>query len=124
MTDCQDRLSELVGSKIVRANSTLNQLAVELSGDKCLFLDVKFESESGEVSIEPSIAQSSNFPSHGDAVCKVDWSWIYGAELAEIRPGIEQFKLILSPQGPITVSAGVWQGKPFLSFMPYKAPQK
>jgi hypothetical protein len=122
MKDCQDELSQIVGSKVLRANSSLNQLAVELSGNKCLFLDVKIGPEGP--SIEPSIVDAVNFPSDGDAVCKVDWSWISGGELTAIKPGVDQYRLILSPQGPITVSAGVWQGKPFLSFMPYKAPPK
>ncbi len=122
MKDCQDKLSGIIGSKVLRANSTLNQFAIEFSGDQCLFLDVK--TASGEASIEPSLTEAARFPNDGDAVCKVDWSWISGGELLEIKPGIDQFKLILAPQGTITVSAGIWQGKPFLSFMPYKAPQK
>jgi hypothetical protein len=122
MKDCQDKLSSVVGSKVVRASSSLNQLAVEFSGDKCLFLDVNV-SEDGP-SIEPTVTDASKFPSEGDVVCKVDWSWISGGELTDIKTGVDQFRLILAPQGPITVSAGVWQGKPFLSFMPYKAPTK
>lgn len=121
MKDCQDELSEIAGLKVLRASSTLNQLAVELSGNKCLFLDVQMTPEGP--SIEPSIVDAGNFPCDGDAVCKVDWSWISGGELTAIKPGVDQYKLILSPQGPITISAGVWQGKPFLSFMPYKAPR-
>ncbi len=122
MNDCQDKLSAIIGAKIVRASSSLHQFAIELSGDKCLILDAA-TGQSGP-SIEPLVDDAAKFPSSGDAVCAVDWSWISGGELTAIRAGSDQVKLTLSPQGPITVSVAVWQGKPFLSFMPYKAPAK
>ncbi len=122
MNDCQDKLSAILGSKVLRASSSLHQFAIELSGDQCLILDAA-SAESGP-SIEPSVGDGSKFPSSGDAVCAVDWSWISGGELKDIKVSCDQIKLILSPQGPVTVSAGVWQGKAFLSFMPYKAPAK
>lgn len=122
MNDCQDKLSGIIGAKIVRANSSLHQFAIELSGDQCLILDAA-AGESGP-SIEPLVADAAKFPSSGDAVCAVDWSWIAGGELTAIAAGSDQVKLTLLPQGPITVSVAVWQGKPFLSFMPYKAPGK
>ncbi len=122
MNDCQDKLSEIIGAKIVRASSSLHQFAIELSGNRCLILDAA----TGEFgpSIEPLVADAAKFPSSGDAVCAVDWSWISGGELAAITAGSDQVRLTLSPQGPITVSVAVWQGKPFLSFMPYKPPAR
>lgn len=122
MNDCKDKLSGIIGKKIVRANSTLRQFAVELSDDACLILDAETD-ESGPT-ICPNVAGSDQFPRDGDAVCAVDWSWIEGGVLTDIALNTEKVKLTLSPQGPVTVSVGTWQGKPFLSFMPYKAPAK
>ncbi len=122
MNDCQDKLSEIIGKKVMRATSNLHQFAIEFSGDQCLILDA-VAGASGPT-IEPSLADATRFPSSGDVVCAVDWSWISGGELKDIKASSDQVKLTLSPQGPLTVSVAVWQGKPFLSFMPYKAPTK
>ncbi len=122
MKDCQDKLSAIIGAKVLRASSSLHQFVIEFSGDYCLILDAA-AGASGPA-IEPSLADATKFPSSGDVVCAVDWSWISGGELKDVKASSDQVKLTLSPQGPLTVSVAVWQGKPFLSFMPYKAPAK
>ncbi len=122
MNNCQDKLSAIVGTKVVRASSSLHQFAIELSGDHCLILDAT--AADSEPAIEPSLSDAGQFPSTGDAVCAVDWSWIAGGELTAVTAKSDQVKLTFSPQGPVTVSVGTWQGKPFLSFMPYKPPAK
>jgi len=120
MKDSMDKLSGIIGSKVLRANSTLHQFAIELSENSCLILDAQV-GEDGPT-IGPSLTAADQFPSAGDAVCAVDWSWIKGGELTNIDVSGEKVKLTLAPQGPVTVSVGTWQGKPFLSFMPYKPP--
>ncbi|MCC6978701.1 MAG: hypothetical protein IT343_10290 [Candidatus Melainabacteria bacterium] len=122
MIDSADKLSGIIGRKIVRANSTLRQFAVELSDQACLILDA--ETDVSGPTINPQVAGSDLFPRDGDAVCAVDWSWIKGAELTDIAVSAQKVRLTLSPQGPVTISVGTWQGKPFLSFMPYQAPTK
>jgi hypothetical protein len=122
MNDCQDKLAGIIGAKVLRATSSLHQFAIEFSGDQCLILDA-VAGETGPT-IEPTIADATRFPPSGDVVCAVDWSWISGGELKEVKAGSDQVKLTLAPQGLVTVSVAVWQGKPFLSFMPYKAPAK
>lgn len=122
MNDSQGKLLEIVGSKVIRAVSSLNQFAVEFSGDKCLILDAVNADSSPAISA--LVAGAARFPVTGDAVCAVDWSWISGGELKAVDAKTDQIKLNLSPQGTITVSVAVWQGKPFLSFMPYKPPGK
>jgi hypothetical protein len=65
-------------------------------------------------------------PKLAEAVCSVDWSWIYGAKLLAVSavsgPRGKTIVLKFDTVGPITVSVGAWEGKPFLSFMPYKKP--
>jgi hypothetical protein len=122
MNDCQDKVLGIVGNKVVKAVSSLHQFAIEFSGDQCLILDA-VNGDSGPA-IAPQVGNAANFPQSGDAVCAVDWSWIYGGELKSVDTRTDQIKLNLSPQGTITVSVAVWQGKPFLSFMPYKPPGK
>ena len=122
MNDCQDKVLGIIGNKVVRAVSSLHQFAIEFSGDKCLILDAVSEDSSPGISAH--VTGAAQFPESGDAVCAVDWSWISGGELMKVDSRTDQIKLNLSPQGTITVSVAVWQGKPFLSFMPYKAPGK
>lgn len=122
MNDCQEKVLGVIGSKVVRAVSSLHQFAIEFSGEKCLILDAVSEGSSPAISAQ--VTGSAQFPQSGDAVCAVDWSWISGGELTKVDSRTDQIKLDLSPQGMITVSVAVWQGKPFLSFMPYKSPGK
>ena len=42
--------------------------------------------------------------------------------LLDARLDAGQLRLHLEPAGPLTVSAAVWQGSPFLAFQPYRAP--
>lgn len=122
MNDCQDKLLGIIGNKVVRAASSLHQFAIEFSGDKCLILDAVSKDSSPVIAAQ--VTGSAQFPQSGDAVCSVDWSWISGGELIKVDSRTDQIKLNLSPQGPIAVSVAVWQGKPFLSFTPYKPPGK
>ncbi len=79
-----------------------------------------------ELTIDSEIRPVIDMPKLAEAVCSVDWSWIYGAKLLAVSslsgPRGKTIVLKFDTVGPITVSVGAWEGKPFLSFMPYKKP--
>lgn len=118
----QNEVNEIVGSKVVRASSSLNLFAIELSGERALVLEAQLDGT--DAVITPSVVPASDMPFSKEAVCAVDWSWIYGSSISQVSISEEQVKLSFDPQGPVTVAVSVWQGKPFLSFMPYKAPAR
>lgn len=122
MNISQNKVSEIVGRQVLRASSSLNLFALELSGDRALVLEAKMDGT--DAVIEPSIVSAAEMPLSKEAVCAVDWSWIYGSTISQVAAGEEQVRITFVPQGPVTVSVAVWQGKPFLSFMPYKAPAR
>ena len=65
---------------------------------------------------------ASSLPQLEDAVCTVDWSWIVGSTVRAASLAEGRLRIELEPAGPLTVSAALWQGAPFLAFQPYRAP--
>lgn len=118
--DIQFSPAKLLGSAVVTAHSELNTFA--LTFDNGLGLVLEAQVDEGELLIAAAIVNADAVPRLSQAVCSVDWSWIYGRKLEDIKAG-DSFLLYFSGIGKITVSVGAWQGKPFLSFMPYKASQ-
>ena len=112
-------VSELIGKRIVSATSSLKNFSVELDGDVGLRIDAL----AGPI-MAVEIVSSSDLPKQTEAVCSVDWSWIYKASIKNVTVSSNVLKLELDPVGPVIVSAGTWQGSPFLSFQPYKAPAR
>ena len=55
--------------------------------------------------------------------CQVDWSWLTGQEIVEASSDLENIAFRFASGLTLTVKAAQWQGKPFLAFDPYKAPQ-
>ncbi len=117
----------LAGAKVERAQSSLDSFALIFADGRGLLINAV--AEDGECGIDVKVLDGREIAAPNEAVCAVDWSWIYGQSVV---PG--GFKEGSSPQGPavkltltgvgtITVAVGMWQGKPFLSFMPYKANQ-
>jgi hypothetical protein len=77
-----------------------------------------------EINIGIYALSADAMPRPGQAVCSVDWSWIYGKEILSLdKSNVPSPTVKLKLDNvTITVSVGIWQGKPFLSFMPYKPP--
>jgi hypothetical protein len=109
-------LKAAVGTKVVRAASSLKSFAIELSDGKGLLLNAVDGAK-----IQAQIVSAEDLPSLSEAVCSVDWSWIYSSSLEAVELSNAAVRFKLNPVGPLTVSSGMWQGSPFLSFMPYKA---
>lgn len=124
--------TELAGATLTSAASSLHSFGLNFADGRGLLLTAAVEEGDSkmniadELSIDSVIKPVSDMPRLAEAVCSVDWSWIYGAKLLSVNalsgPRGKTIVLKFDTVGPITVSVGAWEGKPFLSFMPYKKP--
>lgn len=124
--------SALAGATLVSAASSLHSFGLNFADGRGLLLTAAVEEGDSamniadELTINSEIRALNDMPKLAEAVCSVDWSWIYGAKLLAVSslsgPRGKTIVLKFDKVGPITVSVGAWEGKPFLSFMPYKKP--
>jgi hypothetical protein len=114
----------LTGATVKRAQSSLDSFALIFEDGRGLLMNAT--SSDDECGISVKVLDGREIVPPDEAVCAVDWSWIYGQSL--VQGGIKEtsgidgasVKLTLTGVGTITVAVAMWQGKPFLSFMPYK----
>ncbi len=128
-TSCEESLAKLSGKTIAFAQSSLNTFAIYLESQDQQ--NQKDQEEPSVVVIEAagtvnlplvslSLKQANQQEKLSDAVCAVDWGWISGSKIDEMFLEGKILRLILSPAGPLTVTAAFWQSKPFLGFQPYR----
>lgn len=127
-----DDLSSLQNCTLVSAASSLNSFGLNFSDGRGLLITASVEKGDSkmnladELSIDAEIRGESDMPKLSEAVCSVDWSWLYQQKVVDIKrtsgPRGATLVVRFDQAGPITVSVGAWEGKPFLSFMPYKKP--
>lgn len=113
-------LNLLEGKRIKAAASSLGNFVLEFDDGTGAVFEALLNNE--EISLKASVCKSAELPKFDEAVCKVDWSWICGTSINKVLSGLQQIRFELSDVGPLSVSLGMWQGQPFLTFMPYKAP--
>lgn len=120
MTDSAN--SDLKGQKIIKAQSSLNAFAIYFASGKALLISAVDDELGPDVDFEVKGADS--VPEQNEAVCSVDWSWIYGKEVQSVSRGRGGYgpsiRMDLGNNLVITTSVGIWDGKAFLSFMPFK----
>lgn len=114
----QETLSAISGCAIKAAFSSLTNFSCQLDGDRGLIIEA-VESESGPA-IRVSLVDAAQMPKESDAVCRVDWGWIAGSKISAASANSSAVRLQLAPAGPLTISVNVWEGKPFLSFQPFR----
>lgn len=112
-------VQSLVGKKIAKATSSLKNFSIEFEGEIGLQMDAVDGPK-----ISARAVANKDLPVQTEAVCSVDWSWIYSSELKKISVDGAVVRLQLDKAGPLTVTAGTWQGSSFLGFQPYKAAAK
>jgi hypothetical protein len=54
--------------------------------------------------------------------CAVDWSWLDGQRIASVTSSLDVLTITFESGLIFKTKALLWQGKPFLSFDPYRAP--
>jgi hypothetical protein len=119
--DGAEALARARGRRVVAASSSLTFLSVTLDDGHGLLVEARTDGDSPRVGV--AWLPASSLPQLADAVCAVDWHWIEGSALGAATLDEAQLRLELEPAGPLTVSAALWQGAPFLAFQPYRAPQ-
>ncbi|MBK7749234.1 MAG: hypothetical protein IPI39_18510 [Candidatus Obscuribacter sp.] len=113
---------DLKGQKIVKAQSSLNAFAIYFASGKALLISAVDDELGPDVDFE--VKGAGSVPEQNEAVCSVDWSWIYGKEVQSVSRGRGGYgpsiRMDLGNNLVITTSVGIWDGKAFLSFMPFK----
>jgi hypothetical protein len=112
----------LAGKKLVSACSSLKNFSVEFESGIGLRIDAAMDED--EPVLQASVVQADTLPKSSDAVCSVDWRWIYGSTIKKFGVSSNVVRFELDQVGPLVVSAGVWKSESFLSFQPFKAPPK
>ena len=59
-----------------------------------------------------------------DGGCSVDWSWLAGERIASMRNALDALEITFESGLVFRVRALLWQGKPFLSFVPHEPPPR
>src|ERR1700679_2107847 len=106
----------LAGAKIKSAQSSLDSFALIFEDGRGLLINAV--TDEGESGISVKVLDSSEIAPPNEAVCAVDWAWIYGQAVVP-QDGIKEssgvngasVKLTLTGVGTITVASGMWQGK-------------
>ena len=107
------------GKVIASATSELKMFAIKFEDGSGLLLEAG--GTGSAPAVQAKVVSAAELPSDTDAVCKVDWSWIHKAKVADIRIAPSSFNFSLEPAGPLQVAVQVWQGAPFLAFTPWKS---
>ncbi len=122
-TSNPEQVQSLVrGERLLRAQSSLGAFAVYFESGRALVLQGAMSEFGPDIEVE--LKPSTLVPEQSEAVCSVNWSWIYGRTVKNLKKRTggmgAAYGLDLGDGLVITISVGLWEGKPFLSFMPYK----
>lgn len=113
-----DWKTAISGKKLTNAFSSLTEFSCETDSEYGLVLRA-VSAENGPA-IKAEVMPKAELPREMDAVCRVDWTWIADSTIDTVSSKQDAVRFQLSPAGPLTISVQVWQGKPFLAFMPYR----
>lgn len=121
----KEALAAVVGKTVTGASSSLGEMAIGLDGPEGPSgVILEAGSEGGAAIVQARLVSVDELPSLAEAVCAVDWSWIEKSVIKNAEPAGSSVKFQLDPAGPLTIGAAFWQGKPFLSFQPYRPAKK
>jgi len=59
-----------------------------------------------------------------DGGCAVDWSWLVGEEIAEVRSSLDTITFRFRSGQSFAVTARLWKGAPFVAFDPDRRPDR
>ncbi len=114
-------LKSIIGKKVQQAASELTIFAVKFDDETGVIFDAV---QPSSPTVAARLVSAAELPNLAEAVCSVDWSWIYGCTIDEANAGSSSVRLKLSSVGPLTIGTGLWEGKPFLSFQPFRPAKK
>jgi hypothetical protein len=116
MSSRTTNLQPIIGRKIQAASSSLRCFTIALDDGHGLLVNAV----NAEEPLAAEVVTADKLPEQNEAVCSVDWGWIVGADIRQVRLFGDRLVLDLDPSGPLNVFTGVWQGSPYLAFQPYK----
>jgi len=119
MTETSLPVSSAVGTTVVRATSSLRNFAIELSDGNGVSMEAV--DDEGSPAIVIRMLSAKALPQLNEAVCSVDWSWIYGLTIKQVSVSEKLIRFQIDSIGPLNISVGTWQGSPFLSFQPFRS---
>lgn len=102
----------ILRDKIVKAQSSLNAFAIYFASGKALLISAVDDELGPDVDFEVKGADS--VPEQNEAVCSVDWSWIYGKEVQSVSRGRGGYGPSIRmdwDNSVITTSVGIWTAK-------------
>ena len=65
----------------------------------------------------------SNDGLNDDGGCAVDWSWLQGQEIVEVRSSLDTIRFTFASGQTFSVTARLWKGAPFVAFEPWCDPR-
>lgn len=114
-------LKAIIGKKIENASSALTSFAVKFDDETGVIFDAV---QPASPTVAAKTVDASELPNLEEAVCSVDWSWICGSTVREAVGAGPGVRLILDSAGPLSIGTALWEGKPFLSFQPFRPAKK
>lgn len=116
-----EALKGILGKTVDNASSALTSFAVRFTDGSGIIFDAV--SAPGPM-VAARIVRAEELPNLEEAVCSVDWGWICGSSVSEAQDAGLAVRLQLSQAGPLTIGSALWEGKPFLSFQPFRPAKK
>jgi hypothetical protein len=108
-------LAALAGKKLISACSSLKNFSMEFESGLGLRIDASMDED--EPVLSAIVVEAHTLPKASDAVCSVDWTWIYGSNIKKYGVSSNFVKFELDGIGPLTVSAGVWSRSSLFSLL-------
>lgn len=121
-TTNSESVQTLVNAVVEKASSSLKMFAIGFADGRGLILTAQQDED--EFSINAELVSNEDLPELEEAVCTVDWSWIENSSIESIDAKSNMVRFKLNPAGPLVIGLGAWEGKPFLSFQPFKPAKK
>jgi hypothetical protein len=116
-----EALKAIIGKKVENASSALTSFAVKFDDGTGVIFDAV---EPASPTVSAKTVGASELPDLEEAVCSVDWGWICGSTVQDAQGLGPAVRLILSNAGPLSIGSALWEGKPFLSFQPFRPAKK
>jgi hypothetical protein len=110
----------VLDAKVIAAFSSLTTFSCELSNGKGVLVEAVDGDTADGAGVNVRVIESNSLPREMDAVCRVDWTWIYGSAIKGLVTTSGAVRFDLAEIGPLTISAQLWQGKAFLAFQPFR----
>src|ERR1700722_18579193 len=91
----------LAGATVKSAQSSLDSFALIFDDGRGLLMNAAAEDDDDQCGISVKLVDASQIAPPSEAVCAVDWSWIYGQSL--VQDGVKQSSGVNGPSVKLTL---------------------